>query len=363
MTIAMIMGTRPEIIKMSPIIRYCKKMKKDFFVILTGQHYSKNLVDIFFKDLNLPKPNYVLNIKSKSVLQQGDHTARMMIEIENILLKKKPKIVLVYGDTNSCLAGALVTSKIATTWQHVKIGHVEAGLRSKDRSMPEELNRITVDHLSDYLFAPTAEAVANLVKENIDRKIKMTGNTIVDAVMENKKIAKEKSKILKRLHLEKNQYFLVTSHRQESVDIEERLKGIIKGLNLIQRKYNIPVIFAMHPRTKKRIQQFGIRVPKQIRIIYPTGFLDFLQLELNARLILTDSGGVQEEACILKIPCVTLRNNTERPETIEIGSNVVAGYVPDVIAMKVDGMLKKEKNWKNPFGDGKAAKRIVEALK
>jgi len=355
MKIAIILGTRPEIIKLSPIIRECQEKKLDFFILHTNQHYSKNLDKIFFEELELPRPKYNLGVGS------GTHTeeiSKMLIKIEKILLKEKPNIVLVEGDTNSVLAGALAAAKL-----QLKIGHIEAGLRSYFREMPEELNRILTDHCSNYLFAPTKGARNILINEGIPKnKIFVTGNTIVDAVYQNLKLTKRKSKILKKLNLEKNKYFLLTAHRQENVDKKERLTGILNGLKLVYQQWNLPVIYPIHPRTKKRIRQFKLKIPKGIKLIEPVGFLDFLNLEANAKLILTDSGGIQEESCILQIPCVTLRDNTERPETLEVKSNILAGTNPQKIKNSAVTMLKREKNWKNPFGNGKAGKKIVNIL-
>jgi len=352
--IAVILGTRPEIIKMSPIIRELEKRELNYFILHTGQHYSYNLDQVFFKQLNLPQPRYNLNIGSGT---HAEETGKMLIGIEKVLQKENPSVVLVEGDTNSVLAGALAACKLL-----IKVGHVEAGLRSYDREMPEEINRILTDHISDYLFAPTEKAKQNLLREGIkEEKIFVTGNTIVDAVMQNIKLAKnlELPSFIQILE----DYFLVTLHRQENVDREKRLRSIIKGLELIAREYGIPIIYPIHPRTLKRIKEFGIKINKElIKIIEPLDYLTFLKLLSNAKLVLTDSGGVQEESCILKVPCVTLRYNTERPETLEVGSNILAGTEPDSILEKTKIMINKKRDWKNPFGDGKAAKRIVDIL-
>jgi len=229
--------------------------------------------------------------------------------------------------------------------------------------MPEEINRVLADHVSDYLFAPTGKAKENLLREGIEEdKIFVTGNTIVDAVYQNLEIARRKVDILNKLNLNPEGYFLVTAHRQENVDNKERLKGILDGLELVYHKYNFPIIYPIHPRTMKRIEEFGLEVPNGVELIEPLGFLEFLRLEANAKLVLTDSGGVQEETCILKVPCVTLRGNTERPETLNVGSNVLAGVNQNKILEGIMFMLTKERNWKNPFGDGKAGSWIVEIL-
>ena len=355
MKISIILGTRPEIIKMSPIIRECINDNIDFFILHTGQHYSYNLDKIFFEELELPEAKYKLEVGSGSHAEQ---TGRIMVGIEKTLEKERPNIILVEGDTNTVLASALAAAKI-----HIKVGHVEAGLRSYDRRMPEEINRVLTDHISDYLFAPTEKAKQNLLREGIDEnKIFVTGNTIVDAVYQNLEITKRKVNVLKDLGLKPKKYFLVTAHREENVDVKERLKGILKGLELIYKEFLIPVVFPIHPRTQKRINEFGFSLD-YVTLVDPLGFLEFLQLEANARLVLTDSGGVQEETCILGIPCVTLRDNTERSETLEVGSNIIVGTKPKKLLEGVRIMLNKKDSWRNPFGDGKSGKRIIAILK
>ena len=355
MKISVILGTRPEIIKMSPIIRYLKDISLDFFILHTGQHYSYEMERIFFQELELPDADYNLEVGSGT---HGQQTGKMLNGIEDVLLQEKPDIVLVQGDTNTVLAGALAAAKLG-----IKVGHVEAGLRSFDRSMPEEINRVVADHLSDYLFAPTVTAQQNLLQEGISSdNIFVCGNTVVDALFQNIGISESKLSVLDDLGLQKEGYFLVTAHRQENVDNEGRLNDIVNGLLDLHRQYDIPIIFSAHPRTINRLAEFDITLPEGIRIIEPPGYLEFLQLEKNAKLVLTDSGGVQEETCILRVPCVTLRNNTERPETIEVGSNILVGTNPSKILNGVSMMLKQSRNWVNPFGDGKAAEKIVSAL-
>ncbi|MDD3136258.1 MAG: UDP-N-acetylglucosamine 2-epimerase (non-hydrolyzing) [Methanoregula sp.] len=352
--IAIVLGTRPEIIKMSPIIRECEAKQIDYFILHTGQHYSYEMDRAFFCDLALPEPKYNLDVGSGSHAEQ---TSRILTGIERVLEKEAPDIVLVQGDTNTVLAGALAAAKL-----HIPIGHVEAGLRSFDRQMPEEINRVVADHISDLLFAPTETARQHLLHEGIPHdKILVTGNTVVDAVFQSLAIARTKSNITETLGIMPKGYFLVTSHRQENVDSPETLHEIIRALLAIHAEYSLPVIFPMHPRTKKMAQQFQLPLCG-ITVIDPTGFFDFLQLESNARLILTDSGGVQEEACILGVPCVTLRNTTERPETIDAGANLLAGTGCDRIREGVNEMLNARRTWENPYGDGRAGVRIVESI-
>lgn len=346
MKVAVILGTRPEIIKMSPVIVELENQGLDYFILHSNQHYSYKMDRVFFEQLSLPEPKYNLNVGSGS---HAEETGKMLIGIESVLKSEKPDVVLVEGDTNTVLAGALAACKLM-----IKVGHIEAGLRSHDREMPEEINRLLADHISDYLFAPTENAHENLLKEGIaEDKIFVTGNTIVDALLRNIKLIDDNGS---------SDYFLVTLHRQENVDREERLRNIMKGLELVAKEFHVPMIYPIHPRTRKRITQFNIAGSNRIKFMEPVDYLAFLKLLRNAKLVFTDSGGVQEEACILKVPCVTLRYNTERPETLEVGSNILAGAEPKNILEKTNLMINKNRDWKNPFGDGKAAKRIVNII-
>lgn len=354
MKIAVILGTRPEIIKMAPVVVELKKRRADYFILHTGQHYSEDLDKVFFEQLRLPPADYNLEVGSGS---QADQTGKVLMGVERVLLGENPDIVLVEGDTNSSLGGALAAVKL-----HIKVGHVEAGLRSYDPRMPEETNRVLIDHCSDYLFPPTERARTILLNEGIaEDKISVTGNTIVDAVRQNLEIAKEQSDILDTLHLGPGEYFLVTLHRQENVDDAARFASILEGLEKVADRFQAPVIYPVHPRSRKMMAEFALRMPN-LTPIDPIDYLGFLQLESHARLILTDSGGVQEEACILGVPCVTLRDNTERPETIEVGSNILAGSSPDKILSCAELMLKSKTGWENPFGDGRSAERIIEIV-
>jgi len=354
MTIAIILGTRPEIIKMAPVIRECQRRGLDYSIIHTGQHYSYQMDRIFFEQLELPQPDHNLDVGSGN---HGEQTGRILADLETVLMAERPDVVLVQGDTNTVMAGALAASKL-----HIKVGHVEAGLRSYDRSMPEEVNRVVADHVSDYCFAPTEISRANLLKEGIaEEKIHVTGNTIVDSVYQNLEIAMRKVNILADLGLEPKGYFLVTSHRQENVDNKKRLGEIIRGLEMVKSEFGLPVVFPVHPRTRKMVESFGFELDG-IKAIEPLGFLEFLQLEAGARLALTDSGGVQEETCILGVPCVTLRDNTERPETVDVGANVLAGADALRMVDRAKRIMLQGNEWENPFGDGKAGKCIIEHL-
>ena len=354
MKIAIILGTRPEITKMAPLIKIYQQNRADYFILHTGQHYSYQMDKVFFDQLKLPHPKYNIDVGSGS---HGEQTGRILIGIEKTLLEEKPDIVLVLGDTNSVLAGALAAAKL-----HIKVGHIEAGLRSYDRTMPEELNRLLADHLSDYLFAPTPKAKQILLGEGVDeKKIFVTGNTIVDTIFQNLELAKGGNDVLNDLKLKPKQYFLVTLHRQENVDSATRFGSILKGLSQISIKYKMPVVYPVHPRGRKMMDQFKLK-PENLTLIEPLGFLEFLRFQSDARLLLTDSGGLQEEACILGVPCVTLRDNTERPETLEVGSNMLAGADAERILECAEIMLDKKGKWENPFGDGKAAERIVKII-
>jgi UDP-N-acetylglucosamine 2-epimerase (non-hydrolysing) len=309
---------------------------------------------IFFEQLKLPLAKFNLDVGS------GDHgkqTGLMLGGIEKILQSEKPDVVLVEGDTNTVLAGALAAVKLG-----IKVGHVEAGLRSYDRKMPEETNRILTDHCSDYLFAPTNKSKQILIHEGIsENQIFIVGNTAVDAVYQNIEIAKTKGKILSDLGLNSTEFMIATSHRQENVDEKPRFEGIIKGLQLIHNEFNVPLIYPIHPRARKQLESFNINT-EGLTLVEPMDYLTFLNLESKAMLVLSDSGGVQEETCILGVPCVTLRDNTERPETIDVGSNILAGTDSNRILEAAKLMVKKQKGWVNPFGDGKTAQKIIGIL-
>jgi UDP-N-acetylglucosamine 2-epimerase (non-hydrolysing) len=351
--VALVFGTRPEIIKLSPVIRELEARRIHFELIHSNQHYSYKLDRVFFEELGLPRPSINLHVGSG---EHGRQTGLALDRIEVVLKKIKPQVVIVQGDTNTALAGSLAAAKL-----HIPLAHIEAGLRSKDRRMPEEVNRVLSDHCSDILFAPTKAALLNLANEGIEeKKIFVTGNTVVDAIYQNLLLAC-KSLILSNLGLEAKSYVLSTLHRSESVDQSSVLSSIIRGLEQIRDSTGLRVVLPIHPRTKKNLRSFGIKA-KNISIIEPLGYLDFLWLEKNAKLVMTDSGGVQEEACTLHVKCVTLRENTERPESIKVGANIVSGYHSDKIVKCALKMIKKRSKWKNPFGDGRSAKRIVSTI-
>lgn len=352
--IAIILGTRPEIIKMSPIIRACENQGVDYFILHTGQHYSYEMDQIFFEELCLSDAKYRLDVGSGS---HGEQTGKMLAGIEKVLQIESPDHVVVLGDPNTALAGALVAAKM-----HIPVCHIEAGRRSYNRMMPEEINRIIIDQISDCLCTPNEVTQRNLLKEGIDStKIICTGDPIVSAVRENLTVAQESSSILDDLHLIPKGYILVTAHRAENVDTKERLEGILIALRALSTEFSLPVIFPVHPRTEKKIREFGLSLDG-ISVTKPLGYLAFLHLEANARLVLTDSGCIQEEACILGVPCVTLRDDTERPETLAIGCNVLAGTDSDRIMSASQQMMSLDPGWKNPFGDENSGKQIVQFL-
>ncbi len=356
-TIAIIVGTRPEIIKMSPLVRECQSRKEPFVLIHSNQHYSYDMDKIFFKELELPEPDFNLEVGSSS---HAVMTARILERLEPVLQESRPRTVLVQGDTNTVLAGALCAVKLG-----IKVGHVEAGLRSWDRTMPEEINRVACDHICDMLFPPTSTSQENLLAEGIpEERTHVVGNTIVDATLQNLELARRVSKILEDLDLKPAEYFLVTLHRQENVDDPARLKAILSAFKRMSEEYGVPLIFPAHPRTRKMIGELGLQAlvdnNSGLKLLDPVGYMDFLMLESSAKLALTDSGGVQEETCILNVPCVTIRDNTERPETVDVGKNIIAGTTMDGIREAVKKMLEAEISSINPFGDGKTAGRIID---
>lgn len=355
-SIAVVFGTRPCIIKQSPLIRALSKKKIPFYIIHTGQHYTYSMDRLFVESLGLPKPKYHLSVGSGTHSKQ---TAEMIQRAEKVLLADKPKAVMVQGDTNTTLAVSIACAKL----NDVKLGHVEAGLRSYDRTMPEEINRVLTDHASDLLFVPTPNSRSILLGEGIaDEKIWITGNTIVDAVQQNLPLARKKSTILSDLSLKPKSFFLMTLHRQENLIDRARLDRIIQAVSSLAEELDMKVIYPAHPRSRQCLEKYKIKLGSKLNIIDPIGYFDFLVLMEASRLILTDSGGLQEEACILRRPCVTLRENTERPETIDVGANCLGGINYDTIRQAVYTMLRRDENWSNPFGDGKAGERIAELL-
>ena len=360
MKIGIIVGTRPEIIKMAPVIRECQNRGIAYFIIHSNQHYSEEMDSIFFKELNLPLPDYNLGVGSGL---HSNQTGNILIKMEPILLEEKPDVVLVQGDTNTVLAGALAASKLG-----IKVGHIEAGLRSYDRAMPEETNRILTDHMSEYLFAVGPNQHAILAKEGIDSdKIFTVGNTVSDSLFQHLEISANTSSILADLSLEPGNFFLVTAHRASNVDVSANLMELLALFDKLHAKYSQTIVWPIHPRTQAKLKEFGIELPSYLKLIPPVGYMDFIQLQKHAQLILTDSGGIQEEACLLGVPCITLRENTERPESIEVGANVLVGRDADKALAAADKWLSvlangEKLSWNNPFGDGHVAELILDII-
>jgi UDP-N-acetylglucosamine 2-epimerase (non-hydrolysing) len=347
MKVVEIVGARPQFIKAATMWREIRKKDKGVLVH-TGQHYDKNLSKIFFDELDIPKPNYNLGVGSGS---HGMQTGKMLTKIEDVLIHEDPDMVVVYGDTNSTLAGALSAVKM-----HIPTAHVEAGLRSFNREMPEEINRVVTDHISDLLFAPTKTAVSNLKKEGVKDGVHLTGDCMYDALLYNKKLS-SKSTVVKDLGLEPEGYLVATVHRPSNTDVEKNLKSIITAFS----KAPSPVVFPVHPRTRKMIKRFKLNT-KNVKMIDPVGYLEFIALQANSDGVVTDSGGIQKEAYLLKRRCITLRNETEWVETVKDGWNTLVGPNQKKI---LDAMKKfhPKKKHSNPYGDGEAAKKMVKIIK
>ena len=348
MKIVSIVGARPQFIKCAPLSRELRKEHEEVLVH-TGQHYDHGMSEVFFEELAIPKPDYNLGIGSGT---HGRQTGAMLGAIEDVLLVEEPDIVLVYGDTNSTLAGALAAVKL-----HIPVAHVEAGLRSNDRRMPEEVNRVLTDHASDILFCPTKTAVANLASEGIARGVHLVGDVMVDALRENLTFAQERSTAFADLDLSPGAYYLATVHRAGNTDDPVALQAIMVAFSRLE----VPVIFPVHPRTRKKLAEYGIALAANVRIIEPLPYFDMLAVLSGARAILTDSGGVQKEAYILEVPCVTLRENTEWVETLEDGWNVLVGTDADRIVTEA----KRDVGGRHAsqFGDGHATERIAALIR
>ncbi len=355
MRIAILLGTRPEIIKLSVLISLLEtKFNYYYYIIHSNQHYSEELDAVFFSELNINKPKYNLGVGSKP---QGEQTGLMIVEIEKILRNDPVDYLLIHGDTNTTLAGAIAGSKL-----NLKVAHVEAGLRSYDKKMPEEINRIVSDHVSDILFAPTMKQREILISEGIKAEnIFVIGNTIVDAVYRNSGLSINSLHL--KLGLETKKYFVLTLHRPENVDNKDRLKKLILNLKELTSIHPYQIVFPVHPRTQKRLDQFEYKLPPNIIKIKPIGYTEMLDLIKNSLLILTDSGGIQEEATVLNIPCVTLRESTERPESIEVGGNILVGSDLEKLIKGIDEFVNNKISWQNPFGDGKSSLRVIEILR
>ncbi|MEM4202657.1 MAG: UDP-N-acetylglucosamine 2-epimerase (non-hydrolyzing), partial [Candidatus Methanomethylicaceae archaeon] len=320
-------------------------------LVHTGQHYDYEMSGVFFDDLGLKPPDYHLGVGSGT---HGYQTGEMLKRVEEVLLAEKPDVVMVYGDTNSTLAGALAAAKL-----RIPVAHVEAGLRSFNKRMAEEMNRVLTDHISDLLFCPTQTAVENLRREGITQGVYLVGDVMYDAALQYLALAEQKSRILERLGLRPKEYALATVHRAENTDDPQRLRAIFAGLEAIAQT-GLPVILPLHPRTRKQAEALGLS-PNGVRVLEPVSYLDMLLLEKNARVILTDSGGVQKEAFFFRVPCVTLREETEWVETVEAGWNVVAGANRKRILDAINNRTRPDTK-AALFGNGEAASLIVEVL-
>lgn len=353
MKILTVIGARPQFIKASMFSK-AVKLKNDVeeVIIHTGQHYDDHMSAVFFDQLKLPQPDYDLGVGSGS---HGQHIGKMVMKLEEMMLSIKPDVVLVYGDTNSTLAGALAASGL-----HIPVAHVEAGLRSFNKKMPEERNRVLTDHLADWLFCPSKAAVENLKREGISKRVYLTGDIMYDSLLHYKSHAFEQSTILKALSLSRQNYYLATIHRAENTDHPERLKSILTAI----RQLSLKVVLPLHPRTKQKISAHGLddmlKAP-MIHVVAPLNYFDMLRLASEAKAILTDSGGVQKEAYMLKVPCVTVRDETEWEETVQAGWNRLVQAEPQKIVATVKS-LQVPASSPTLFGDGNTAENICDIL-
>lgn len=347
MKIVTIVGARPQFIKAAVVSRAFIEHRPDVreIIVHTGQHYDANMSDIFFDELDIPRPNHNLGIGGGT---HGQNTGRMLEKIENVLRQEEPDWVLVYGDTDSTLAGTLAAVKL-----HIPVAHVEAGLRSFNRRMPEEINRVLTDHASDLLFTPTDTATSNLAKEGITGdKVQQVGDVMYDATLYYSDKAQQQSQILEVLGIKNKEYYLATIHRAENTDNPERIANILAGFARSPQ----PIVWPIHPRTKKRLSDFGMQLPPTILAIEPIGYLDMVMLEKHAALIATDSGGVQKEAYFHRVPCITLRDETEWAELIDIGAIIISSPKDSIRTLESLPVLGK---WPSIFGTGNSGQAIV----
>jgi UDP-N-acetylglucosamine 2-epimerase len=375
MKVVSVVGARPQFIKLAPVCKAMERVKDTIrhLIVHTGQHYDYEMSQVFFDELGLRDPDYHLGVGSGT---HGYQTGEMLKRVEEVLVREKPDLVMVYGDTNTTLAGALASSKL-----HIPVAHVEAGLRSFNRRMPEEVNRVLTDHVSDFLFCPTRNAVENLRREGFtgilndgellpldcnpshlpcSRPLVInTGDVMYDALLLYAELAEKRVRILEELNFKPKAYTLATIHRAENTDNPERLGAIFEGLERIAQE-GLPVILPLHPRTQKRLREIGLH-PKGLKLLDPVSYLDMLILEKNARVVLTDSGGVQKEAFFFRVPCVTLREETEWVETVEAGWNTLVGCDAErIVRVALEARKGAESVW--PYGDGRAAERVVRLL-
>lgn len=346
-----VVGARPQFIKAATVSRALAARNNVREVLVhTGQHYDLNMSSVFFDEMGIPEPRYNLGIGGGT---HGAMTGQQLEQIENVLLEEAPEIVLVYGDTNSTLAGALAATKL-----HITVAHVEAGLRSYNRRMPEEINRVLTDHVADILFAPTEASRQNLLKEGVpDSRISVVGDVMFDAAMFYRDRARQPHWFAS-MGLQNSNFVLCTVHRAENTDDPERLAGILRGLE----DSGLPIVFPMHPRTRTKISQFELDVGENVRVVDPVGYLEMAWIEANCSVIATDSGGVQKEAFFHAKPCVTLRDETEWIELVAMGANVLVGTDRQRISDALAGGLGRTVSREQVYGDGCAAERVAEAL-
>jgi UDP-GlcNAc3NAcA epimerase len=352
MKISTIVGARPQFIKAAAVSRalqYHSDIQE--IIIHTGQHYDNNMSSVFFDELDIPQPAYNLKIGGGT---HGQNTGRMIEGIESILLNERPDYALVYGDTDSTLAGALAAVKL-----HIPVIHIEAGLRSNNKQMPEEINRVLTDHIADLLFAPTQVACENLKNEGIDQNsVHLVGDVMYDATLFSAFKAELESNILSTLSLQPKKYILATFHRQENTDNRKRLTAIIEGCS----ESDLPIVLPLHPRTATRLKQYNLLLPPSVHSIQPVGYLDMIMLEKHASLIVTDSGGIQKEAYFQKVPCLTLRDETEWIELIDCGANQLLKAESEAIKKALASQRSFPSNPPNLYGSGNASNKIADIL-
>lgn len=350
MKIAIAAGTRPEFIQVEPIIRELVERSIEYIFIHSGQHYDYDMDKIFFEEMHMPDPTHYLGVGSKL---PGEQIGEMIIKSESIFHEERPDILLVTGDTNTALGVALAANK-----SKIKVGHFEAGMRSFDRSMPEEINRVIIDNFSDILFSPTERGIGNLHNNGIRDNVFLAGDVMLDSITYYRKLIENASATLEELSLTKTPYLLLTLHREANTDNRERLKNILDAISSVP----YPVIFPVHPRTNQRIQSFNIQIPENIHVICPAGYFEFLRLIFNSEKLLTDSGGVQKQAFFLSKPCITLRPNTEWVETTESGWNILVDDKPEKIIEAVSNFNPQSSPDLSLFGNGKSSRKIIDTL-
>lgn len=353
MKIITVVGARPQLIKAAALsFEIMKNNPFNEVIVHTGQHFDYSMSDVFFEKLSIPKPKFNLDINGGT---HGDMTGKMLTELERVFIEEKPNGVLVYGDTNSTLAGALAAAKL-----HIPVFHVEAGLRSFNKKMPEEINRILTDHLSDLLFCPTDTSLMNLTREGISENAYMCGDIMCDSVRMFSDISENTSNILENLSIKKSEYIFSTIHRAENTDSVEKITNILNGLSKLSLEF--PTILALHPRTKNVIEKFGLsHLIANLIIIEPLDYFDTLKLVNHAKFVITDSGGLQKECYMLQVPCLTVRPETEWIETVEAGWNILSTPTPEKMCSLVKDFVKPSLH-PELFGDGHTSKRIVSQI-